>query len=232
MMFADLVLDFMDVLQELKHGTFHLAHPFDAKPSKILDASPAERWVVDRLLSLLRQTQVSSEDVYFKNLLVFVAELPLEKLNREFYGWTATLLQQAELPSEKEFEVALGHVNPQHRVQTLSATPRHVAALYLYGKLVHRKYMKRRHLGQLLNTFGGQFVFDYCGKYAEHTSWLIVGLAVLWWAHTKGETMVTPDRHQAWIFFSDETLCQVREFLSQIAAPLSLKGTLKWSAPF
>ncbi|MNR71825.1 hypothetical protein D3C71_25030 [compost metagenome] len=230
-MFADLVLDLLEYLGMLEPATFFLAWPFGNSMDKSWRPPAEQRLAVDGLLTLIRQTHLKGEDVYFRRLTTFVRGLPLNEEHRRCVAWLEERLAHQVLPTEAQVETDVSRDIAGNSSRCLSATPRYVAAMHLYGRLVHRKWGKRRHLGGLINAFGAEFVFEYTGKYAEHVAWNLVHLAVVWMHHCKGEVLTVHENVEM-VHFTELTLAPLRQFLSEAAAPLNQGSDLKWSAPF
>lgn len=239
-MFADFVLDLVDHLATLENATFIESNPFSLNAAAAFVATPVQRLAVDGMLGLLRQPTLKGEDIYFEKIFEFFNELPLSQKNKQFYRWFEQKIREADLPTLLEVETTAVSVLEQcgnYAVlkddgRCLSATPRYVAALRLYGKLLHRQYPKRRHLGGLLNACGPQFVFEYSGKYAEHTAWLYVNLAVLWLAHEEERELSLPRTPSSWLIYPTETLQKLTEFLARKNQELDEASPLRWSIPF
>lgn len=233
-MFADLVLDILPHWQRIKQDSFVTAHPFEASPDQTLDAPRELQLTVDRTLGLLRQVYVQGEDVHYEKLLAFVGALPLSKPNRVRFDWIAKVLECYCLPSAREVDLHLtDEAHPLGERSFLNASPRFVAALRLYGRLVHRHYRRRTYLGHLVRSLGEKFVFEYSGRYAEGAAAALIKLALLWFAHETGRDMGGSEHpNPECMYWSEELLVELKEFLVPRSSALVANDGRTWSAPF
>lgn len=232
-MFADLILDVLPHYRVLRDDSSFASIPFDMDPNKPLMVAAETQMAVDGLLSLIRQTQVKSEDVACERLFKFVEAKQMPESNRNFMEWVRIRLEHSALPTEAEVELEFGAKMSSDEQEYLLASSRYVAALHLYGRLVHRKYLKRLHLGHLIKTLGEQLVFDKCAQHAEFVAGYLINLAQVWRAADLGLTLrPAPTKPGVWITYPDDELTHLAEFLKPFADELNQGDGRRWCVPF
>ena len=234
-LFADFVLDLLPHEGVLRRNS---SMPFvfaDKADDQALTPPLEKSFAVNLALSLLRQTQLQGEEIYYKKLIAFLENKEMPGINRIFLKWVASQLANWRLPTENQVEkhVAPIRSDEEGEMWLLHATPRYTAALHLYGRIVHRRYGKRLHLAHLEKQLGRQFVFEQCSKYAEHMCSLILNLAVLWMTSDAGEELpeyaMAPNER---VVYCERSLINLKRFLEIQSAPLLSRDGPRWLVSF